>query len=180
MSKNDKQVKLINVNGKNIECLIRNARELGIERKNTIIILPGMESTIYQWDYIEEKISGNNDVICVHREGLGNSELINKSVSTKSSAEDIRALLNKLGVKENIILVGHSYGGLIIQHFFKLYANEFHIKGCVLVDPASINRHRFNEIHIPTFDEDNSDVELKETWERYSVLNSDDLEQEVN
>ncbi|MCM1991487.1 alpha/beta hydrolase [Oceanirhabdus seepicola] len=180
MSRGDKQVKFIKVNGKNIECLIRNAREEKNEGENTIIILPGMMDTVYEWDYIGEKISGNDDVIIVHREGLGNSELINKSVSTENSAEDLKVLLNEFGVKENIILVGHSYGGLIIQHFLKLFGNEFKIKGCVLVDPASINRSRFNEIHIPTIDEDNSDDDFKKTWERYGDLSPDDLEQEVN
>jgi len=180
VSKNDKQLKVIKVNGNNIECLIRETSETENERKNTIIILPGMMNTIYEWDYIGEKISENNYVISIHREGLGNSGLINKNVSTQNSAQDLKTLLNEFGVKENIILVGHSYGGLIIQHFLKLYGNEFNIKGSVLVDPASINRYRFNEIHIPTFNAENDDNDLKKTWERFSGLKIDELEQEVN
>ncbi|WBW96906.1 alpha/beta hydrolase [Oceanirhabdus sp. W0125-5] len=139
-----------------------------------------MMDTVYEWDYIGDKVSENNDVIIVHREGLGNSELINESVSTKNSAEDIKVLLDELKVEENIILVGHSYGGLIIQHFLKLFGSEFKIKGCVLVDPASINRCRFDEINIPTFNERSGDNEFKRTWERYCGLSAEELELEVN
>jgi len=45
--------------------------------------------------------------------------------------------LNKIGIKDKFILVGHSFGGLCVQHYAKMY--PYKLKGIMLIDSTSFN-----------------------------------------
>ena len=70
------------------------------------------------------------------RAGFGKSDLPSHPYSALQEVEVLRACLQQLGLAETVVLVGHSYGGLLNL----LYAHEYpeSVKGIVLIDPNTV------------------------------------------
>ena len=67
----------------------------------------------------------------------------------------LNTLLNDLEINNNIILVGHSYGGLLIHLYSTLYAES--VKGMLLIDPMNarvVGKIGLNRLlaTVPSFD----------------------------
>lgn len=108
-----------------------------------IVIETGMCSTFYDWFPVIKELSEKATVITYHRAGYGESTLNKELRTTEQIVDDLKELLNKLGIDEKIILVGHSFGGLCTQHFAKLYPEK--IAGIVLVDSVPMQQYRIEE-----------------------------------
>ncbi|WP_291581923.1 alpha/beta fold hydrolase [Clostridium sp. UBA6640] len=166
-----KVIALINIGDINLECLIEGTGE------KTVVIVPGMGCSFYPWLSIANEISKYAKVVSFHRTGYGSSDAHIESSTTEIATVDLHALLEKLNIKENIILVGHSYGGLCVQHFARVYPKK--ICGVVLVDSSSVDGYKFNELHLPVSDKtEGDDIFIKE-WTRYSKYTKEQLENEL-
>ena len=111
----------------------------------TIIIQPGMISPLAEWKALCEDLSRHARVIIYNRAGCGKSDKGITKRNRKENAKDLNALINKLSVTSPIIL-GHSYGGLILQQFAQEYPNvasEF-----VLVDSTSFDAYKVDEVEL--------------------------------
>jgi pimeloyl-ACP methyl ester carboxylesterase len=139
-----------------------------------VLILTGMGGSFDDWYEVTDELSKTHKVIMFHRPGLGNSELGNEERNTFRAATEISELLNSLHIKEKIIIVGHSYGGLCVQHFVKLYPEM--VQGVVLVDSTSVDLHKLNELDL-SFLKENTDEKLIETWMEYSNMTKDELQE---
>jgi pimeloyl-ACP methyl ester carboxylesterase len=72
-----------------------------------------------------------------HRAGYGKSQASNNPRTTRNIAEELNYLLNKIRIKDKFILMGHSFGGLCVQQYAKMYPNK--LKGIILIDSTSYN-----------------------------------------
>lgn len=162
---------LINIVDINLECLIEGTGE------KTVVIVPGMGCSFYSWLSIANEISKHAKVISFHRAGYGNSDAHIESSTTEIATMDLHALLEKLNIKENIILVGHSYGGLCVQHFARVYPKK--ICGVVLVDSSSVDGYKFNELHLPVSDKTEGDEVFIKEWTRYSEYTKEQLKDKL-
>ena len=72
-------------------------------------------------------------IIIYSRAGNGNSSAV-ADVSLKQSNMRLRALLELLNIRKNIVLVGHSYGGLHVREYAK--SNQNQVIGLVVLDPS--------------------------------------------
>lgn len=164
--------KLIDIKGRKVECLIKGNGE------KTVVIMPGMGGSIYDWIDIVDVISQYAKVIAIHRPGVGNSELHIEGSNTFIAAKDLYSLLIELQINEKVILVGHSYGGLCVQHFARLYPEK--VDSVVLVESASMHREdKYDKLRTPISDETTSDETYINLWTRYSKYTKERLIEEV-
>ena len=165
-------LKIIDIEGRKVECLITGNGE------KTVVIMPGMGGSIYDWIDIVEKISQYAKVIVIHRPGVGNSEVHIEGSNTFIASKDLYALLIELEIEEKVILVGHSYGGLCIQHFARLYPKKVH--SVVLVESASMYREdKYDKLETPLSGETTSDKTYIDLWTQYSKYTKERLIEEV-
>ncbi|EOP74045.1 hydrolase [Bacillus cereus VDM006] len=138
-----------------------------------VVIQTGMGCSFYDWMPIAEKLALNYKVILFHRPGYGKSELGNEPRTTLQTTKELRELLHVLTIRQPIILVGHSYGGLCAQQFAMLYPEQ--LKAVVLVDSTSMNLHRLDELDLPISDQTDSDDIWLQKYRSYSNMNSESL-----
>jgi pimeloyl-ACP methyl ester carboxylesterase len=100
-----------------------------------IILEAGIAATSLSWSRVQDELSRETTVLSYDRAGLGWSEATAAHDGTaRSSAEDLKALLDETPYPPPYILVGHSYGGLVVRIFQQLYPEK--VAGLVLVDPV--------------------------------------------
>ncbi|HWY68330.1 MAG TPA: alpha/beta hydrolase [Terriglobales bacterium] len=99
----------------------------------TVVLESGISASSLNWRRVQTEVAKFARVCSYDRAGLGWSELCDLACTPASLAKQLHTLLHNAGVAGPYILVGHSFGGLIVQALARLYANE--IVGLVLVDP---------------------------------------------
>ena len=105
--------------------------------KPILVIEMGIGSSFYDWYSIVEDLKEDFTIVLYHRCGYGKSQDPKTSRTTKNIAEELNCLLNKIGIKNKFILVGHSFGGLCVQNYAKMYPHK--LKGIMLIDSTSFN-----------------------------------------
>lgn len=108
-----------------------------INAKKTLIVFEnGLGGDIADWlqhDMIS-KIGDKADVVLYNRSGYGESTNFKGNHSIEKLSEDLKQLISKINQNQDIILVGHSYGGLLVRFF--AVNNPKNIKAIVLLDPS--------------------------------------------
>lgn len=81
-----------------------------------VILLHGFPQTWSSWKKVMPLLSADYDVIAVDLRGVGKSDKPKTGYDKKTSARDIKALMDELGIKKANI-VGHDIGGMIAYAF---------------------------------------------------------------
>ncbi|QAA33945.1 alpha/beta fold hydrolase [Clostridium manihotivorum] len=105
--------------------------------KTLVVIETGIGSSFYDWYSIVEELKEDFTIVLYHRCGYGKSQDPKTSRTTKNIAGELNCLLDKIGIKDKFILVGHSFGGLCVQNYAKMYPHK--LKGIMLIDSTSFN-----------------------------------------
>jgi pimeloyl-ACP methyl ester carboxylesterase len=111
------------------------AYEIYGEGETTIVIDVCLGSCSAEWWHIAKDLSKNFKMLVFDRAGYGTSTVSTLERTPKNVAAELNELLSKLNIKEKIILVGHSQGGLYSVQYALMYPEK--VKGMVLVDPAT-------------------------------------------
>lgn len=143
-----------------------------------IIILTGMGCSFDEWYDVTEELSKSNRIIMFHRPGLGESEIRNEVRNTKAVVNELSELLLLLEIFEPVIIVGHSYGGLCVQHFVKEHPKK--VAGIVLVDSTSVDLKVLDELDIPILNEGSTDEIWLERCGSYSLMKKEELREIIN
>ncbi|MBU5227625.1 alpha/beta hydrolase [Clostridium senegalense] len=141
-----------------------------------VVIELGIGTHFDDWSIITKELSKKMTVFTYHRSGYGKSSLEQGKRTTGQIAKELNKLLEKEGINKNIILVGHSFGGLCVQHFAQLYPEK--IIGMLLIDPNTIKQNEMEEL--PLVKERFSKDKMIEIWNRLSHKTKEEIEQEVN
>lgn len=100
----------------------------------TLVIESGAGMGVSYWQTLFPDLAKLNiRVIIYSRAGNGKSEAAD-DVSLTSSNQRLKQLLTEVNAGENLILLGHSYGGLLVRAFAASYPDS--VKGLVLLDPS--------------------------------------------
>jgi pimeloyl-ACP methyl ester carboxylesterase len=96
----------------------------------------GKYSTAYQ--AIQDTLARQTGirVMSYDRSGFGQSELGPDDFDAIDEVDALKRCLEALGFKDKYILVGHSYGGFLIQLFTLRYPEL--VSGLVLIDPMNV------------------------------------------
>jgi pimeloyl-ACP methyl ester carboxylesterase len=98
-----------------------------------VVLESGIAATSLNWQAIQEEIARFTRVVSYDRAGLGWSDAANTPHTTSRWVDDLRILLQTAQLPPPYILVGHSFGALIVRAYAGRYREE--VTGLVLVDP---------------------------------------------
>lgn len=105
----------------------------------TIILESGQGGCLLDWTNVQKVISSVGTVISYDRANFGMSHVKNNPASIEQYVYELRSLLDELNLKPPYIIVGHSFGGLVMRHFASQYPDD--VKGLILVDSAHEDRY---------------------------------------
>jgi hypothetical protein len=99
----------------------------------TVLFEAGIGATHLNWCHIQESIADSARTASYDRCGLGWSSRCRTSRVPGNIATELHQMLDRAGLKPPFILVGHSFGGLVMRRYALLYPGE--VAGVVLIDP---------------------------------------------
>lgn len=97
-----------------------------------VVMEAGMTGWSTDWVLVQPEIAKTTRVCTYDRAGYGWSETGPQPRDSRQVATELHTLLAKAGIDDNIILVGHSLGGLFAQYYARTYTRQ--ITGLVLID----------------------------------------------
>ena len=119
-------VKTDEINNRRVEySLIRNGAA-------TVVFENGLDGKLNWWRKVIPEISKDASTFAYNRPGYGRSDLVSTSRDGLHIVEELRTLLKSEGLEPPYVLVGHSFGGLLMQLFARKYPDE--VSALVLVD----------------------------------------------
>lgn len=99
----------------------------------TVVFEAGIAATNLNWRHLQETVSRFAATASYDRGGLGWSSPCHTPRTPSNIAVELHQLLQNAGIKPPYVLVGHSFGGLVVRRFALLYPEE--VSSLVLVDP---------------------------------------------
>ena len=102
------------------------------EGSPTVLMEAGMSGWSTDWILVQPEIAKKTRVCTYDRAGYGWSEEGPQPRDSRQVATELHTLLIEAGIDGEIILVGHSLGGLFVQYYARTYSEQ--VAGIVLVD----------------------------------------------
>jgi pimeloyl-ACP methyl ester carboxylesterase len=102
------------------------------EGEPTVVMEAGMSGWSTDWTLVQPEITKATRVCTYDRAGYGWSDSGPLPRDSRQVATELHTLLSRSGIDGNIILVGHSLGGLFVQYYARVHPEQ--IAGIVLVD----------------------------------------------
>lgn len=98
-----------------------------------VVLEAGIAASSLSWRLVETELARQTTVLAYDRAGFGWSAGDGEERSMRNLVEDLRGMLQDCGTPGPFVLVGHSFGGLLLRHF--AMAHPEWVKALVLVDP---------------------------------------------
>lgn len=111
------------------------AYELAGSGETALVIDAAICSGAAEWRHIARVFAGSCRVLTFDRKGYGASPSGGLPPTPENRARELRALLDALDIRQDILLLGHSQGGLYAVQYALLYPEA--VRGLVLLDPAT-------------------------------------------
>lgn len=111
-----------------------------------IVIETGIGNAFYDWYPVVEELKEDYRILLYHRLGYGKSDRPNTERTTHHIASELYHLTEELNIPK-CLLIGHSFGGLCVQHFAALYPEK--VEAVLLVDSASYNLAQLEQLDTP-------------------------------
>jgi pimeloyl-ACP methyl ester carboxylesterase len=97
-----------------------------------VILEAGIAASSLSWSRVQPRVAEFTRVCSYDRAGLAWSETADPPNTAMHMAEQLHALLSAMRLRRPYVLVGHSFGGFVVQAFASKYRDE--VAGLVLVD----------------------------------------------
>jgi pimeloyl-ACP methyl ester carboxylesterase len=99
----------------------------------TVLFESGIAASHLNWRQVQEEVSRFTATASYDRAGLGWSSPCRTPRTPANVAAELHSMLARGEIAPPYVLVGHSYGGLVMRRFALLHPGE--VAGLVLVDP---------------------------------------------
>jgi pimeloyl-ACP methyl ester carboxylesterase len=106
----------------------------------TVILEAGFPGNSDNWSEVQAPLGRATRTCAYDRAGLGNSLPIPGVHDAAAEIADLKRLLDHAGIPAPYVLVGHSYGGLLVRLY--AHAHPHQTAGIVLVDSMGRNQDR--------------------------------------
>lgn len=109
----------------------------------TVVLVSGLGASHLYWNRVRALLRPTTRVCWYDRPGLGYSPArVGRRVATARQARELNAALAGVGETGKLVLVGHSYGGLLARSFANQYRSQ--TAGLVLVDASYSTQWRYS------------------------------------
>ena len=112
--------------------------------ERTFVIDTALGSCSAEWRHIAELLDKNSRVLVYDRAGYGQSSVSTLERTPGNIASELKKLLGYLQIDKNIILIGHSQGGLYAVQFAVMFPES--VDGLILLDPATPFDKEFKQV----------------------------------
>jgi pimeloyl-ACP methyl ester carboxylesterase len=116
---------------------IARGRRLYVVEKGTggpaVLFESGIAATNLNWFSVQENVSRFTSTASYDRSGLGWSSPCRTARTPGNITAELHEMLQSAGIKPPYVLVGHSFGGLVVRRYAITYPED--VTGVVLVDP---------------------------------------------
>ncbi len=106
--------------------------------RTTVVFEAGFGQGPGAWKQVIAGLGGDYRSIAYARAGLGTSGTDGVTKRIDDHLSDLDALIETVAPGQQVILVGHSYGGLLVTEFARRHPQR--VRGIVLVDPATMGQ----------------------------------------
>jgi pimeloyl-ACP methyl ester carboxylesterase len=104
------------------------------EGSPAVIFEAALGGSCIGWIPVQREVARFTKAVSYDRAGMGWSDPDTRPHTLLRAAEDLHSLLDAARIQKPVVLVGHSYGGLVVQLYAALYPAD--LAGMVLIDPA--------------------------------------------
>lgn len=111
--------------------------------QRTLVFVHGYGGKAVQWEYQLNRFSPANRVIALDLRGHGHSDKPRTGYTMAQILSDLGTMLDTLGVTEQVVLIGHSFGGAIATEFAA--AHPHRVSHLVLI--ATTGEYRLNPLY---------------------------------
>ena len=102
---------------------------------STVVLESGLAASSISWLHVQERVSNFARVVSYDRAGLGWSGANQKPLNLDVLLANLATVLKAKQSNRKTVLVGHSFGALIVSAF--AHRHPENVSGLVLVDPVS-------------------------------------------
>jgi pimeloyl-ACP methyl ester carboxylesterase len=120
---------MVDIGGKRLHVQVEGAG------RPTVVLESGIAASSLNWALVQKLVAGFTTVVSYDRAGLGWSDAPAHGCTAADAARDLAAVLERTQAAGPFVLVGHSFGGLIVRVFQQQYPER--VAGMVLVDPVA-------------------------------------------
>lgn len=106
----------------------------------TVVLEAGISGWSSEWSAVQDEIAKTTRVCAYDRAGHGWSESGPQPRDARQVAKELHTLLDDAGIDGEIILVGHSMGGLYAQYYARQYPQQ--VAGLVLEDAVHFEQSK--------------------------------------
>ena len=143
-----------------------------------IIIETGLGSLSVEWQIIQNELSKYTTVISYDRAGYGESPTGEKPRSSHQIGVELFNMLSYSGVPSPYIFIGHSMGGIYVQHFSIMFPNL--VAGVLLADSATVDDDIFNTLEAPVYQQSASLPVRIKNIEKFLELEDEEFQETIN
>ena len=104
----------------------------------SVILEAGMGDISESWTHIQPAVARFTRVLSYDRAGLGQSDIPPRPRTCQDMVDDLQSLLAGANIPPPYILVGHSFGGMLVRLFAGQHPKD--VAGMVLVDSTHEDR----------------------------------------
>jgi pimeloyl-ACP methyl ester carboxylesterase len=101
-----------------------------------VVMESGLAASSISWALVQPKLAEFTRACSYDRAGLGWSSAPTKAKTLQETIADLHDVLAQTNLPPPYILIGHSFGGLLVRAYAHLHPEQ--VAGLVLVDPVSI------------------------------------------
>lgn len=101
----------------------------------SVILEAGLNEFSVHWYRVQSLLAQHTKTCSYDRAGLGWSEVSHNPSTLQNMVNDLEVVIQSVNQGRPLILVGHSYGSLIVRRYAQLHPEN--IRALVLVDPAN-------------------------------------------
>jgi len=107
-----------------------------LEGRGTPVVVfeAGISASSINWAVTQPRVAAFTSTCSYDRAGLGWSDSPRAPFDANRMVADLASLLDRLALPAPYVLVGHSFGGLLVRIFAERYPDK--VRGLVLIDPV--------------------------------------------